>query len=548
MKPTWVSFASPNPLCYRYFKIDNHKKLKASLFMNQHKQLSRHKSFGFTIVELLIVIVVIGILAAITIVAFNGVQQQARETTVKAELRQAATKVGLFAAENSDAYPTAPQLEAAGVDLDGDGTTFEYSVDNNADPRTYCITGTQEDVQFYISSTEPAPTSGVCPGHSGLAGPSVPEPVGIALASGNSHSCQLYAERAYCWGYGPSSQLGIGSSTASVPTAVSTADVLSGRDVTAVSGTCALADGQVFCWGPGIWGQLGNGASSTSTVPVAVSTAGVLSGKTVTAVSSGGSQSCALADGDAFCWGYAGYTGDGTDTTRTAPAAVSVSGVLAGRTVTSISSGSSHVCAVADGQAFCWGAGALGQLGNDSTSNSNIPVAVSTSGVLAGRTVTAISAGYNNTCAIADGEAFCWGLGTLGMLANGAAANSDIPVAVSTSGVLAGRTVTAIRNGIVNSGSHPNCAIADGEAFCWGLGTSGQLGNNASLSSNTPVAVDMSGVLSGLTVTDIAPGSTHTCALADNNVYCWGSDSNGRLGNGPAGSSTVPVATIAPSS
>jgi alpha-tubulin suppressor-like RCC1 family protein len=134
------------------------------------------------------------------------------------------------------------------------------------------------------------------------------------------------------------------------------------------------------------------------------------------------------------------------------------------------------------------------------------------------------------------------------MLGNGAAANSDIPVAVSNSGVLAGRTVTAIRNGIVNSGSHPNCAIADGEAFCWGLGTSGQLGNNASLSSNTPVAVDMSGVLSGLTVTDIAPGSTHTCALADNNVYCWGSDSNGRLGNGPAGSSTVPVATIAPSS
>lgn len=42
---------------------------------------------GFTIVELLIVIVVIGILAAIVIVAFNGVQERARTTRVQAEAK-----------------------------------------------------------------------------------------------------------------------------------------------------------------------------------------------------------------------------------------------------------------------------------------------------------------------------------------------------------------------------------------------------------------------------------------------------------------------------
>lgn len=45
-------------------------------------------SRGFTIVELLIVIVVIGILAAITIVAFNGVQQRARNSARVAEAGQ----------------------------------------------------------------------------------------------------------------------------------------------------------------------------------------------------------------------------------------------------------------------------------------------------------------------------------------------------------------------------------------------------------------------------------------------------------------------------
>lgn len=44
------------------------------------------KSNGFTIVELLIVIVVIGILAAITIVAFNGVQERARVATVTTDI------------------------------------------------------------------------------------------------------------------------------------------------------------------------------------------------------------------------------------------------------------------------------------------------------------------------------------------------------------------------------------------------------------------------------------------------------------------------------
>lgn len=57
---------------------------------------------GFTIVELLIVIVVIAILAAITAVAFNGVQQRARDTQRKSDLAQIAKSFRLYETDKGD--------------------------------------------------------------------------------------------------------------------------------------------------------------------------------------------------------------------------------------------------------------------------------------------------------------------------------------------------------------------------------------------------------------------------------------------------------------
>ena len=145
---------------------------------------------------------------------------------------------------------------------------------------------------------------------------------------------------------------------------------------------------------------------------------------------------------------------------------------------------------MADGAGFCWGDNSQGQLGNNSTSQSNVPVAVNTSGVLSGKTVTQVSTGAfaaasaYSTCAVASGAAYCWGQGTSGQLGNSLAAQSNVPVAVTNSGVMGG-TVTQISTSGVSS-----CAIAsDVTPYCWGGAAAGQLGNNSTSQSNVPVTV-----------------------------------------------------------
>jgi type II secretory pathway pseudopilin PulG len=114
-------------------------------------------------VELLIVIVVIGILAAIVIVAYNGIQQSARSAVAKSSASQAAAALSTYSVQNSDTYPTT--LAIAGI-VDSGGTTYQYSVNNSTSPASYCVTATVDSTSFYVSSTNNVPTTGACTGQS----------------------------------------------------------------------------------------------------------------------------------------------------------------------------------------------------------------------------------------------------------------------------------------------------------------------------------------------------------------------------------------------
>ncbi|GGF31296.1 hypothetical protein GCM10010922_02940 [Microbacterium sorbitolivorans] len=116
---------------------------------------------GFTIVELLIVIVVIAILAAITIVSYNGISNRAKASAAASAAEQAAKKVAIYAVTNGEALPSA--LADAGV-TDGNGTSYQYRTYDSG--RKYCITATANGVSSYIDNdAQTSPKAGACPGH-----------------------------------------------------------------------------------------------------------------------------------------------------------------------------------------------------------------------------------------------------------------------------------------------------------------------------------------------------------------------------------------------
>ena len=369
----------------------------------------------------------------------------------------------------------------------------------------------------------------------------------VAIAAGSFNSMALCADGTVAvWGSG-------GGATGGVPVAISNTGVLSGKSVTAIAagtGHCLAqcADGTVAAWGGNSYGQLGNNSQSNSDVPMAVNRTGVLAGKTVTAIAGGGLSSLALcSDGTLATWGDNDYgeLGNNSTTYGAVPVAVIRTGVLAGKTVAGIAAGANHYLVLcSDSTLAAWGNNSSGQLGNNNSSSSQVPVAVIRTGVLAGKIVTAIAAGASHCLAVcSDGTAAAWGNNSVGQLGDGTTTNSLVPLDITRSGVLAGKTVVAVSAGA--GSSHSLALCADGTVDAWGDNSGRQLGNNSSTSSNVPVEVSRAGVLNNRNVVAVAAGTYHNVVLcADGTVAAWGGNSYGVLGNGGTTTSQVPVAVV----
>ena len=295
--------------------------------------------------------------------------------------------------------------------------------------------------------------------------------------------------------------------------------------------TCALsAGGTAWCWGAGGSGQLGDGTTTSRASPVAVG--GSL---TFRAISAGYDHTCALTvSGVAFCWGdnFWDQLGDGTGV-RSRPNPAPVAG---GLSLTAISAGSGHTCALAaGGAAYCWGSRWNGQLG-DSTLEYSSPRPVA---VVGGHTFRIIAAGGGHTCGLtARGTAYCWGATGSGQLGDGTYGDSyggrPYPAELGSS-----LTFSAI-----SAGANHTCgATAREVTYCTGENTCGQLGVDTRPDYSRPSPAAVSG---GPALGTISAGGSHTCGLtAEGAAYCWGQNYQGQVGDGTTGDARwTPVAVV----
>ncbi len=144
-----------------------------------------------------------------------------------------------------------------------------------------------------------------------------------------------------------------------------------------------------------------------------------------------------------------------------------------------------------------------------------------------------------------DASVWCWGDNSDGQLGDNTKTERLTPVQVKGSGG------SGTLSGVIEAASGETFVCAakgDGSVWCWGRNDKGQLGNNTTSDSLTPVQVKGAGGSGTLTgAVTLAAGQKHACAVkSDRSVWCWGLNDKGQLGNNTTTNSSYPVQVKGP--
>lgn len=298
--------------------------------------------------------------------------------------------------------------------------------------------------------------------------------------------------------------------------------------------------GKLWAWGANNAGQLGNGTANNNRVPVLI-------GEGFAQVSAGANHTLAIKpDGSLWAWGNNAYgqLGNGTFTSSTVP-------VLVGNGFQQAAAAKYFSAALkTDGSLWTWGNNEVGNLGNGTraTCSSSNTTACSDEAYSGARQPTQIGAGYSAISANAgafhvlalkpDGTVWAWGLGESGQIGNNSTLNALSPVQVGS-----GFTT-------ISAGRSSSFAIkADGTLWAWGSNSSNQLGTGTTkLSEPLPVLVGAgysqvsAGGITGVEGIALPFGNTHTLALkTDGTLWAWGQNTYGQLGDGTTATRSTPV-------
>jgi len=272
--------------------------------------------------------------------------------------------------------------------------------------------------------------------------------------------------------------------------------------------TCGLtASGEAYCWGnsPGLPGTPGltGGGISFSSLSVQTGPGGNYPGERERICGVTPSQQI-------YCWIRGSNPTSPAVISSPVPfKAVSVGGLTIGSTA-----GNYTACALdAEGDAYCWGYGALGDGNAAHTTEQTTPVAVA-----GGLQFKEISVGTYHVCALTlDGTAYCWQRNNNGETGTGPGVPGSAPILVPTA------VNSSLKFTTISSGWGQTCAVAtDRLAYCWG--------SNHGLTPDTQAPTQVPGTFH---FTSISTGFTVTCGLTvEGPEVCWGPNSYGNVGNG----------------
>jgi len=270
------------------------------------------------------------------------------------------------------------------------------------------------------------------------------------------------------------------------------------------SNTCAISTtGALRCWGRNNKGQLGYGPEMGSRhVPTLVP--GMTSG--VTDVSVGYSHICAVQNGGAKCWGNNAHGELGNNSIVNKNVPTPVHGLGSG--IRQVASGYVHSCAITtSNQLKCWGGNASSQLGQGNTTERWIPVNTRSS-------VSTVALGQNSSCLInTSGTPLCFGYAGHTQMGDGSTTTNTSPSGIT--GISSGGSSVAM-------GPYNGSAIVSGALKVWGFGLYGV--------SPSATPVTLTGMTSGVTKAALSNGNGY--AIKNGAVYAWGKTGGGAMGDG----------------
>lgn len=305
---------------------------------------------------------------------------------------------------------------------------------------------------------------------------------------------------------------------------------------------CSTSVGSIKCLGENAFGQYGANAvrkgNFNESIPVGkfVTYSPSISGTAKTFYAGAYTSCVSRADNRLYCQGanHLGSVGDGSYTDKNAASSVSGSFTIFDGPRSVANSWGLHTCAIrSDNRLYCWGNNNRGQVG---TTNSvmafNTPQQVTVSGA---NDFTRVVSGVNHTCALhSSGTVNCFGDNTYGQLGDNTNTSriGSSSVVVGTSGT---GTLSNIRE--ISAGRYHTCAVDNSNnLYCWGRNDLGQLGNNTITDSVRPILI-------AADVKNIYAGGKHNCLVKNstNQMQCWGNNTSGQLGQGNLNVIRVPT-------